>query len=116
VEALSGIPAVDLAGLAKGLPLIANALGGIPEYVADGETGWLNPDASGDGIAQLMAAAIDDHAGVERLRGAVRERRGRIVRSMGEHVAEVDELYAELTSAAAQAAAISSPAARRTGS
>jgi glycosyltransferase involved in cell wall biosynthesis len=105
---------VGIEMLAKGLPLIGSALGGIPEYVRDGETGWLNRSATGAELASLMAAAIEDPAAVERLQRSVRERRAELVRPHADHVAEVEALYAELT--ADQAATISSPAARRAGS
>jgi glycosyltransferase involved in cell wall biosynthesis len=114
-EEVHGFVGIEM--LAKGLPLIASALGGIPEYVEDGVTGWLDRTASGAGLARLMAAAIDDTEGVERLRRTVRERRSEIVRPMHEHVAEVDRLYGELVSnAASHEATISSPAARRASS
>jgi glycosyltransferase involved in cell wall biosynthesis len=116
-EEVHGFVGIEM--LAKGLPLIANALGGIPEYVRDGQTGWLNPDAPGAGIARLIEAAIDDPPAVERMRRSVRERREEVIRPMQEHAAEVEALYAELVSGAGSplhAAAISSPAARRAGS
>src|SRR4051794_10944761 len=45
--------------LAGGVPLIGNALGGIPDYVVPGETGWLNRSASGAELAELMARVIE---------------------------------------------------------
>lgn len=108
---------VGIEMLASGLPLIANALGGITEYVHEGETGWLNREATGAGLARLMTAALEDPAAVERVRASVRARRREIVRPMGDHAAEVEALYAELLAArASQAAAISSPAERSAGS
>ncbi|MDX6631853.1 MAG: hypothetical protein QOH00_4099 [Gaiellales bacterium] len=114
-EEVHGFVGIEM--LAKGLPLIASALGGIPEYVRDGETGWLNRSATGAELAELMSKALDDPGSVERLRRSVRERRKEIVRPMREHVAEVNALYAELASgAASHEATISSPAPRRTSS
>jgi glycosyltransferase involved in cell wall biosynthesis len=118
-EEVHGFVGIEM--LAKGLPVIANALGGIPEYVRDGETGMLNEAATGAGIAELMVLMIDDPAGVERLRGSVRARRAEIVRPLREHVAEVEALYAELASGgepprADQAATTRSPSARRPAS
>jgi glycosyltransferase involved in cell wall biosynthesis len=106
---------VGIEMLAKGLPLIANALGGIVEYVRDGESGWLNRDATGAGLAELMAHAIDDPSAVVALRRALRERREPVARPLAEHAAEVEALYAELTPPD-RAARISSPAARRAAS
>jgi glycosyltransferase involved in cell wall biosynthesis len=114
-EEVHGFVGIEM--LAKGLPLIANALGGIPEYVKEGETGWLNRSATGAELAELMTKALDDPGAVEGLRRSVRERRAEIVRPMDEHVAEVCALYAELVSGAtSQAATIASPAARRSSS
>jgi glycosyltransferase involved in cell wall biosynthesis len=87
---------VGIEMLAKGMPLIGNPLGGIPEYLNDGVTGWLNHSCTGAGIAELMAAAIDDPDEVARLQRSVRVRRHELVRPMAEHVAELESLYAEL--------------------
>jgi glycosyltransferase involved in cell wall biosynthesis len=79
--------------LAKGLPVIGSDLGGIPEYVRDGETGWLNRSATGAELAELMARALDDVAAVERLRRSVRAQRADLVVPMAEHAREVEALY-----------------------
>ena len=95
-EETHGFVGVEL--LAKGLPVIASAVGGIPEYVREGQTGWLNRSLSGAELAQLMAAAIDRPDEVERLRTSVRERWAEIVAPMSAHVDEVELLYTELLS------------------
>ncbi len=58
---------VGIEMLAKGLPVIGSALGGITEYVIPGITGWLNSSATGAELAEIMIAAIEDSATVERL-------------------------------------------------
>jgi glycosyltransferase involved in cell wall biosynthesis len=58
---------VALEFLAKGIPVIGNALGAIPEHVRPGQTGWLNHSASARELADLMAAAIGDPDEVQRL-------------------------------------------------
>ena len=91
---------VGIEMLASGLPLIGSALGGIPEYVLEGETGWLNRSAGAEELAAIMARLVDDPAEVERLRRSVRERRDEHVQTMAAHVAEVEALYGELVAAA----------------
>ena len=97
-EEVHGFAGIEM--LAKGLPLIGSERGGIPEYLRHGETGWLNRSADGEELLELMLAAIDDHAEVERLQRSVRARRGELVRSMTEHASEVEALYDELRSPA----------------
>ncbi|MGI8557951.1 MAG: glycosyltransferase [Solirubrobacteraceae bacterium] len=95
-EEAHGFAGVEM--LARGLPVIGTAFGGIPEYVREGETGWLNHSGSGAELADLMLAAINDRDEVLRLRRSVRALNDEFARPMSVHVAEVQELYAELTS------------------
>ena len=83
--------------LAKGIPVIGSALGGIPEYVRDGETGWLNRSASGEELARHMLEAIRDPARVLALHRSVVARRAELVRPMTAHLDEVEALYRSLS-------------------
>ena len=53
-----GMPNVALEAMAAGLPIIATSVGGTPEVVVDGKTGYLvpprNPDALADAILKLL--------------------------------------------------------------
>jgi glycosyltransferase involved in cell wall biosynthesis len=82
--------------LAKGIPVIGNAIGGIPEYTRDGETGWLNAGCDADGLAEIMAGIVERPEQVTRLNATIRERRAELVKPMPAHAGEVDAVYAEL--------------------
>ena len=83
--------------LAKGIPVIGNALGGIPEYVRDGETGWLNRSATGEELARHMLEAIREPARVVALHRSVVALRSELVRPMTAHLDEVEALYRSLS-------------------
>jgi glycosyltransferase involved in cell wall biosynthesis len=86
--------------LAKGIPVIANAIGGMPDYVRDGETGWLNRSRTGAELAAIMARLIEDPALVaarnEHLIGA----RAQVVKPFARHADEVDAVYREVIAGA----------------
>jgi glycosyltransferase involved in cell wall biosynthesis len=82
--------------LAKGIPVIANALGGMTDYVRDGETGWLNRSCDAPGLAALLRRAIADPGEVDRVAAAVRDNREALILSMPRHAAALEELYREV--------------------
>lgn len=51
---------VNLEAQACGLPVIASRIGGIPEYVADGRTGYLVDPGSVEAFTQALAALCQD--------------------------------------------------------
>jgi colanic acid/amylovoran biosynthesis glycosyltransferase len=53
-----GIPMVVMEAFALGRPVVATAVGGIPELVRPGENGWLVAAGSADELATAMSAAL----------------------------------------------------------
>jgi glycosyltransferase involved in cell wall biosynthesis len=71
-------PQVIPQALAVGTPVVATAMGGIPEIVRDGETGRLVPPADPDALAQAILDLLRDRGRARALAAAgaalVRER------------------------------------------
>ncbi|MFL5913795.1 MAG: glycosyltransferase [Gaiellaceae bacterium] len=88
--------------LAKGIPVIANAIGGMTDYTRDGETGWLNRSCSGEELARIMRGAIDHPEQVAELNQRLLANRDSIVKPLARHAEEMDSLYAETIAARAR--------------
>lgn len=61
-----------LEAMALGAPVVTTAVGGNPEIVRDGETGWLVPYGDGAALGRAMGEALED--GGEAIRRATRAR------------------------------------------
>lgn len=57
-----GLGMVLLEAAATGVPIIGSRVGGIPECILDGQTGFLVPERDLAGLAQRMAELLDDPA------------------------------------------------------
>jgi glycosyltransferase involved in cell wall biosynthesis len=79
--------------IAKGIPLIANPLGGMVEYAREGETAWLNRPCSGQGLAELMTTLIADSRQVLEMHERVLAGRERLLPTMDAHVREIYGAY-----------------------
>lgn len=97
--------------LAKGIPVIANAIGGMVEYTREGETGWLNHSCSAEELARIMLGVLDDPEQIVELNGRLRAGRAAIVKPMSRHADEMDSVYSELIAARDRAARSGSAAA-----
>lgn len=82
--------------LAKGVPLVANALGGMVEYAIEGESAWLNRSCTGGGLADLMAMLIADPALVLAMHKRILAARDRHVLPWSTHLADIEALYADV--------------------
>jgi glycosyltransferase involved in cell wall biosynthesis len=53
---------VLLEAAATGVPAVGSRIGGIPEGIADGQTGFLVPEKDPEALAQRMADLLDNPA------------------------------------------------------
>jgi len=87
-----GIPNALLEAMAAGRPCVATAVGGTPEVMRGGETGWLVPAADPDALAGALAEALarPDEA---RRRGAAAARAVRAEHGIEAMVRRHEEFY-----------------------
>jgi glycosyltransferase involved in cell wall biosynthesis len=67
-----GLPVTVLEAMAAGLPVVASRVGGIPELVVDGETGFLVPPGDAYGLAYAIDRLLGDATLRERFGAAGR--------------------------------------------
>jgi glycosyltransferase involved in cell wall biosynthesis len=85
--------------LAKGIPVIGNAIGGMPDYTRDGETGWLNRSCSAPELARIMGKIVESPEQAAQLNKQILAERSRIIKPMARHGDEIDAVYRELRAA-----------------
>jgi glycosyltransferase involved in cell wall biosynthesis len=67
-----GLPLVLLEAMAQEKPVVATAVGGIPEIVSDGQTGLLHEHEDADGLADAFLSLVGDPARRRQLGAAAR--------------------------------------------
>jgi glycosyltransferase involved in cell wall biosynthesis len=69
---IEGLPLVVLEALSQGCPVVATDVGGMPEAVVEGDTGWLVRPGDVGHLADVLARALDEAGGPARLRSSAR--------------------------------------------
>lgn len=64
-----GLPNVVLEAFAYGTPVVASAVGGVPELVTAGETGWTVAPGQPEALAAALSEALDNPAEARRRAG-----------------------------------------------
>jgi len=97
-----GLPNVVLEACAAGVPVIATEVGGTPEVIADGTSGFLVPPGDPDALADKILEALEDE---ERLREIGFMGRQRVLEefTFQAQVAEYLKLFEELAPGLADA-------------
>jgi glycosyltransferase involved in cell wall biosynthesis len=85
--------------IAKGVPVVANALGGMPDYTIPGVTGWLNRSSSAEELVGIMAAIVADPGQVVELNASIREHREELVTPLARHSEQLERIYEEVIAA-----------------
>ena len=85
-----GVPQSLLQAFAAGVPVVASAIGGIPEVVTDGETGLLVPPEDAPALARGIESVLGDQPGAAARSRAAR----RLVEERFSHGAAVSRLLA----------------------
>jgi glycosyltransferase involved in cell wall biosynthesis len=92
-----GLPMVALEAMARGIPVVATRVGGVPEAVEDGHSGLLVPSADPRALARAVVTLLLDPVRRRAMGEAGRERVARCF-SIGARAEQVLSLYEDVTS------------------
>ena len=90
-----GFPIAALDAMAAGVPVIASAVGGVPELIEDGQTGWLVPPRDADALASRLRLLLRDPSARVKM-GAAGFTRVRDHFNAKQMTAKIAHLYDEL--------------------
>jgi glycosyltransferase involved in cell wall biosynthesis len=68
-----GTPVTAIEAMAAGRPVVATRVGGLPDVISDGETGYLVPPGNVEQLASAVERVLGDGETTERLRRKARE-------------------------------------------
>ena len=88
-------PVVNLEAMASGLPVVATRVGGVPEEVVDGETGFLVSPNDPESLAEKLAILIDDEE-LRREMGRKGRKRAESLFSVERTTRMIVDIYKEL--------------------
>ena len=90
-----GFGMAALEAMAAGLPVVATAVGGVPELVEDGRTGWLVPPSDTAALTDRLRALLLDPM-LQQSMGIAGQARARATFSSERMVAKISEIYDEI--------------------
>jgi glycosyltransferase involved in cell wall biosynthesis len=85
--------------IAKGIPVVANRIGGMVDYVREGETGWLNDSCSAEGLAGILLHLLERPGEVAGMSRTALAARGSLVKPFDRHADEIEAVYGEAIAA-----------------
>lgn len=90
-----GSPVALIEGMASARPVVATSVGGVPDVVSHGQTGWLVPTGDETALAETIATVLADPASGERV---ARAGQAHVVETYGAArlVRDVENLYERL--------------------
>jgi glycosyltransferase involved in cell wall biosynthesis len=92
-----GLPLAVIEAMMSGLPVVATAVGGVPEEVVEGETGLLVPPGDPQALARALSQLLNDE-GLRRRAGAAGQRRALEYFTEARMVRQTAEVYEHVLS------------------
>jgi glycosyltransferase involved in cell wall biosynthesis len=90
-----GLPIAALEAMAEGLPVVATSVGGLPELIDDGNTGYLVPPSDVAALTKSLRLLILDSE-LRQAMGAAGRKRALEHFSVDRMVAEIEAIYDSL--------------------